>query len=350
MTRDDTTAPRRPTIPDLAREAGVSVATVNRVLAGSAQVRARTLERVERAAERIDFYGRGTIRARADAARPRDRFAVLLQQPGRAFYEGLAAALRAAAAARADRAITLDIRFMPDLSPERVAAEIAAAAEGAEGVAAVCADHPLIREAVEAAVAGGTPMLGLVTPHSDRGRTGYVGLDHFKLGRTAGWAFDRLCRRRGAIGVLVGHHRFRNHGLNESGFRSYCREHAPDLRILEPRATFETPAVARDETERLLAANPDLAGLYVSGGGITGAIAALRAAPRPEGLVVVGYELFDATRAALVDGTVDLLMHHPLARVAEATVAALVAAKAAGGAAPAPTTVLPFEIFTRENL
>ena len=52
---------KRPTIPDLAAAAGVSVSTVNRVLSKSEAVRQPTRERVLEAAERIGFYGLGAI-------------------------------------------------------------------------------------------------------------------------------------------------------------------------------------------------------------------------------------------------------------------------------------------------
>lgn len=45
----------RPTIPDLAKAAGVSVATVNRVLAGAENVRLPTRLLVQEAAARIGF-------------------------------------------------------------------------------------------------------------------------------------------------------------------------------------------------------------------------------------------------------------------------------------------------------
>ena len=88
----------RPTIPDLAKTAGVSVATVNRVLSGAANVRLATRERVQKAAEEIGFYGVGSIQARVAAARPRLRFGVLLLQPHRPFYQNVAQALEDAAA------------------------------------------------------------------------------------------------------------------------------------------------------------------------------------------------------------------------------------------------------------
>ena len=60
----------RPSIRDLAEKAGVSVATVNRVLAGKTGVRAATRESVESAAAEIGFYGLGAIHNRNLASRP----------------------------------------------------------------------------------------------------------------------------------------------------------------------------------------------------------------------------------------------------------------------------------------
>ena len=65
---------KRPTIRDVAAEAKVSVATVNRVLSGAGAVRQGTRERVRLAAEQIGFYGMGALRSRIAAARPRYRF------------------------------------------------------------------------------------------------------------------------------------------------------------------------------------------------------------------------------------------------------------------------------------
>jgi hypothetical protein len=68
MTRNEMLIMARPTIPDLAKAAGVSTATVNRVLAGAENVRAPTRILVQEAAERIGFYGLGTIQAKVSAS------------------------------------------------------------------------------------------------------------------------------------------------------------------------------------------------------------------------------------------------------------------------------------------
>ncbi|TJW72089.1 MAG: LacI family transcriptional regulator, partial [Mesorhizobium sp.] len=65
---------RRPTIRDLAQAAGVSVATVNRILSGTVSVRPKTVQRVQSAAEEIGFYGIGAIDDRAKKLSPHHRF------------------------------------------------------------------------------------------------------------------------------------------------------------------------------------------------------------------------------------------------------------------------------------
>lgn len=291
---------RRPTIADLAREAGVSVSTVNRVIAKAGTVRPAMRERVLDAARRIAFYGLGTIEHSVRASARRRRLGVLLQREGHAFYRGLGQALHRAA--RSDGAVDLDLAYLDDLSPDTVAMRLGELVTRCEAVALVAAEHPVVSEAIDAALARGVAVVALIAPLSARGNVGFVGLDAWKVGRTAAWAVAHAARSGAKIGILLGNPRYRNHELNESGFRSYFREHGTDVTLLEPRLTYESAAVAREMTEELLAEHPNLGGLFVSGGGITGAIAALREAPRPPRFIAVGYELFAETRAALRRG------------------------------------------------
>ncbi|MER9300449.1 LacI family DNA-binding transcriptional regulator [Mesorhizobium sp. M0621] len=341
---------KRPTIKDVAAEANVSVATVNRALSDSGAVRQGTRERVRLAAEQIGFYGMGALRSRIAAARPHYRFGFLLHQPGRAFYHNIAEALRAAAPTMPDCEIELRTEFLDDLSPQNIASRILALGEECDALGVVAAVHPLVVQAVEALQVRNVPVFALISQISATGEIHYIGLDNWKVGRTAAWVFEHVCHEPGKLGILVGNHRYRCQEMNESGFRSYFREHAPGFTLLEPVLTFESRAIAQEMTEKLLIDNPDLSGLYIAGGGITGAIAALRSTGRAGKVVVVGYELMDVTRAALLDGTLTVLISHPLARIAQEALAGMVRAVSAPNEGGNFTTILPFEIYTRENI
>ncbi|MFD1981499.1 LacI family DNA-binding transcriptional regulator [Mesorhizobium newzealandense] len=339
----------RPTIRDLASAAGVSVATVNRVLSGVAGVREPTREAVRAAAEAIDFYGVGAIQSRNAAARQRFRFGVLLLQPHRPFYQLLAEALRSAAA-NVDADVDIKVEHLEDLSPENTASRALALAQTCQAICITTAVHPTVTHALETIQSTGVPVFGLISQLSATGQFPYIGLDDWKVGRTAAWAFANVCHAPGKLGILMGNHRYRNQEMNESGFRSYFREHAPEFVLLEPLSTFESSAIAHEMTERLLREHPDISGLYVSGGGITGVMAAVRASGWAGKLVVVGYELMDVTRAALLDGTLTLVIAHPLRRLAAATVDSMIRAVKGSADPSSYTSVVPFEIFTKENI
>ncbi len=340
----------RPTIQDLADAAGVSIATANRVIGGRANVRQSTMQRVKDAAQDIGFYGLGTIDSRIAAAKPKHRFGFVLHQPSRQFYLNLAQALQAAAARTPDCIIDIRIEFLEDLSPQNTAARMLALAETCDAIGVVAAVHPIVNQAVEALQLQGKPVFALISQIAPTGQVHFVGLDGWKVGRTAAWMFEHVCKQPGKLGVLMGNPRYRCQEMNESGFRSYFREYASDFTILEPRSTFESKAVAEEMTENLLREHPDLQGLYVAGGGISGALAALRTTGNAGTVMLVGYELMDVTREALLDGTMTFVISHPLARLAEEALSGMVRALKVKGGDGNFTSVLPFEIYTRENI
>lgn len=326
------------------------MSTVNRILNRPDSVRQPTRERVMGAAEEIGFYGLGTIRHAVHAGRQKHKLGILLQQEGRRFYRNLGDAMVAEAERRKDESIELSLGYLDDLSPERVAERLIALGDNCEAVALVAAQHPLVADAINAVMAKGVPVAGLIAPLSAQGNVSFVGIDNWRVGRTAAWAFNKIVREPGKIGILLGNFRYRNQEMNESGFRSYFREHNSKFTLLEPLATYESAAAARELVEKLLTEHPDLCGLFVSGGGIRGALAALRDTPKRDDFVAVGYELFEETRAALIDGTLTMVISHPMETFARETITTLIKAKKAGADAGAQHAALGFEIYTSENV
>jgi LacI family transcriptional regulator len=274
----------------------------------------------------------------------------LLLQAHRVFYQELAAAIRSAAAASEHCAIEHRIEFLDNHSPQNVAARMLALGEDCDAIGVVAAMHPLVTEAVVDLQRRSVPVFALISPISAAGTVQYVGLDNWKVGRTAAWACEQICTGPGKLGILVGNHRYQCQEQNESGFRSYFREHAPEFTLLEPLSTFEQSAIAQEMTEKLLREHPDLAGLFLAGGGITGTVAALRANDRAGKVVVVGQQLMSVTRQALLDGVLTLVISVPLGRVAMDATKGMMLAVDGKSEAGTYTSVLPFEIYTRENI
>ena len=77
----------RPTITDVAQAAGVSVATVDRVLNGRERVREDTARRVYEAARGIGYHAAPLIGQRVQADMPRLRLGFVLHKEKQAFYQ-----------------------------------------------------------------------------------------------------------------------------------------------------------------------------------------------------------------------------------------------------------------------
>ena len=340
----------RPTIADVAQAAGVSISTVDRVLSGREKVRRVTAERVLAAAEEIGFYATAAIKHRLGSDKPVRTFGFLLQQGTRTWYRNLAQALAEAAQNNPHARIHAKIEFMDNLAPENVASHMQQLGSKVDALGVVAAQHPSVTEAIENLHASGVPTFALISALTANCGTGYVGLDNWKVGRTSAWAFANICKQPGKIGIIVGSHRYRSQEMNEIGFRSYFRENATEFQLLEPMPSAEDRRVAAELTRDLLLREPDLAGLYISGGGITGVMPALREHNMAGKLVTVGYELINETRAGLLDGVLTMLISHPLTKLAETTMDCMLEACTEERMGNLPTRLLPFEIYTAENL
>lgn len=340
---------RRPTIQDLAENAGVSVATVDRVLNRRLPVRESTALRVVSAAEAIGYHATGLLKQPMTEV-PARTFGFLLQTRHDEFYRRFGAEL-AEATRRAPfirgRAL---VEFMDGIAPAAVARHILDMGSRAAALAVVAVDHPLVNEAIATVSAKGKHVFTLLSDVTAPERAGYLAADSRKSGRIAAWMIARLARQPGKIGIVLGSHRYLSQELCEISFRSYMREHAPHFQLLEPLLTLDDEKIAYDAVSHLIAGNPDLVGIYVAGGGQDGLIRALRDQGAQHRIVAICNELIEPARAALIDGTVDMVLDTPIAEISARAVEVM--AKACGGESLQGLSqiLIPAKITISENL
>jgi len=336
---------RRPRIADVAQAAGVSVATVDRVLTGRLPVREGTALRVAEAAQRIGFHSAALIQKRL--AKPTRRFGFILQKPDD-FYRALGAALMAASARRPE--VKAQVDYIADLSPSALADQMLRMAEGVDALGVVSVDHPAITEAIGAIHARGVPTFALVSDLGAETLAGYVGRDNRKEGRTAAWLIAHAAREDGAIGIVVGSHRYVCQETSEISFRAYFREHAPNFRLLEPIVNLDDSNLSYTGVRALAAKHKNLVGLYNCGGGMNGLLAAAKEAGLAGRVAIVGNELTDKTRAGLASGLLTAIIATPCAALADRALEAMSRALDAGEAAVDRRMIVPFELYLPTNV
>ena len=341
---------RRPTVADLARASGVSVATVDRVLNGRLPVREETARRVYEAASAIGYHAVSLIKQRLQQDLPQYRLGFLLQRPNQPFYQGFAKELdHATNAAQGFRGVA-QIEFLESQTPAEISAKLKGLAARCKAVAMVSVDHPTVTATVAELKEKGVPVFALLSDAAPGVRESYVGLNNRKAGRTAAWVIARTARKPGKVVVFIGSHRFHGQEMREIGFRSYFREYAPEFELIDTMVNLEARRIAHEATLDLLQRHPDLAGFYVAGGGMEGAISALREESMAGRIVAVCNELTPDSRAALADNIVTMVIATPIERLSRDLVAQMAQAIETGGAETPGQIFLPFDIYVSENI
>ncbi|HEX6015848.1 MAG TPA: LacI family DNA-binding transcriptional regulator [Geminicoccaceae bacterium] len=335
----------RRTIVDVARAAGVSTATVDRVLNGRDGVRALTRDRVIAAARETGYLA---VASAAVPTRERLQLDFVLQSGPNTFMDLLAGHLAGVGAARAAEA---DVRVhrVDGFSPEILAATLRELRPASAGVGIIALDHPIVREAIREAAANGLPVLTMVSDVANVPRVGYVGIDNRAAGRLAGHLLGRFVPgSAGEVALFAGSLRYRGHEEREMGFRHILADEFPKLRIVELREVRDDLERGYDEAKGLLAAHPGLRGIYSIGAGNHGIARALEEAGRGGEVVFIGHEITEHTRRFLLAGTMDAVIdQNPRVEAREAVDRLLRAAR--GQPDPDPAAVRIHAIF-RENI
>ena len=340
---------KRPTVSDLARAAGVSVATVDRVLNQRHPVREGTADRVLRAAEAIGYHATSLLKQRLRADAPQRTMGFLLQKRD-AFYQLLAEDLQAATHALTSLRGKAVIEFVSELSPATIAERLRHLGEQADAIAIVSVDHPHVSQAIEALRARGVPCFAILSDLTAEARVGYIGRDNRKEGRTAAWMIAKTAKRPGKVGIIVGSHRYLCQETAEISFRAYFREHASNFHVLEPLTNLEDARIAHVATQNMMAANPDLVGLYICGGGMEGVVAAAREEATDDRIAIVCNELTPKTKAGLIEGVLTAVIATPTAQLAAKTLEAMARAIETPSNDPPGQFLVPFGLYISTNI
>ena len=293
---------RSPRFLEIAAEAGVSVATVDRVLneRGSASEAAR--RRVVAAAQKL-----GVPRMLPDPAHELIHLDVLLPDQASPFFLRLRAAV-ASACAFLDKRIVVHRRILRDADPGALARAIAFPEYRRRGLIVAAPDTPQIRAALREARERGEVVVTFVSHVADAPGFPYFGIDNYRAGRTAGLVMGRFARRPGRVIFLSKRNDWDAHKQRAAGCREVLTARFPELRC--DAAAFET---LDDDYRCYLAVSEalrtsTLAGIYNSGSGSSGIRQALDQLDPERAVAWVTHELSDDHRQYLANGALTMVI------------------------------------------
>ncbi|KQT53832.1 MULTISPECIES: LacI family DNA-binding transcriptional regulator [unclassified Aureimonas] len=299
----------RATLIDVAREAGVSPATVDRVLNNRSGVRTRTRQIVLETAQRLGYIGEEGGTGPAVAHRPGERIDLHFALPAgtNPFMQTLQAELLGQGKAR--DGIAVHVETIEGFDPDALARMLQGLQGKTQGVGVIALDHPTVREAIRSLSSSGVKVVTIASDILHVPRVAYVGIDNRAAGRLAGYLVKRFVGPgRTKIALFAGSLSYRGHEEREMGFRHFLNEEATGLHIVEMREMLDDREKAYEEASALLDRHPDLAAIYNVGAGNTGIAKALKEHGFQKDVTFIGHDLTAAARALLLDGTLDAII------------------------------------------
>lgn len=338
----------KPTVHDIARTAGVSLATVDRVLNERPGVRAKTRDRVMAAMNTL-----GYVRdvGAANLARGRlYQFDFILPDNENTFMLSLRAELQSATERALAERVLINLVLVPAFDEAALVAALDdCATRKPDGVAFVAVDTDPVRAACDRLGEQGVHAVTLVSDLGHSTRTHYVGVDNGAAGRTAARLLGLFANgTEGALAVVAGSLKVRDHQERFEGFTAAMKADFPAREILPVLEGFDEGSRVEKLVAELLDERSDIAGIYSLGAGNSGLVKALAKhnANRP---LVIAHERDSVTSKALTDGIIHAVLAQDAGHEIRSAIRVLKASADRLAIVPGQEHIR-IEIFLKDNL
>lgn len=294
-------------IKELALQAGLSTATVDRALNDRAHVSPQTKARVAAAIEELELQ-EGQL-----AAKGRRMFIdIIVEAPAR-FSRELKSACEEILP-NFGPAVFRPRFFLKELMQENETLELLSKIKkrGSSGVILKVRDLPRIRHAVSELESRHIPVVTIVTDLPNSGRSAYVGLDNESAGRTAAYLMNKaLVGKSGYVLTTASQSTFFGENERLKGFKDIIKTNNSGLEIIHITGGGGLTSNTVEKIERSLHGVNQLHGVYSMGGGNKAILKALdKSGIKPE--VFIAHDLDEDNCDLLKENKITTALFHDL--------------------------------------
>lgn len=339
----------KPTIKDIAKVAGVSLATVDRVINDRGGVRLSTVKLVTTAIKELNYVR--DISA-ANLARSKEyRFVFMLPDHDDELIEMIHISIHEANSSLVHERTAASIMRVPANNPHRIAQEIdGLLAEKVDGVAIMVPETAQVRDAISRLDSRGIAVVALISNQPNAHSAYFVGINNEAAGRTAGQLLARFIgERQGIVLAITETMQSRDSLDRRLGFDAIMAKYRPRLRVHPSMETYSDATRTAKIIEAAFQSNKDIVGIYMMSHDISDTMQAIEALGIPQKCVIVGHELTQHTRKRLVDGTIDAVITQDVDHLVRSSIRVL-KARITQVNTMASQERIRIEIILRENL
>ncbi|WP_321814913.1 MULTISPECIES: LacI family DNA-binding transcriptional regulator [unclassified Paraburkholderia] len=294
-------------IKEIALQAGVGVATVDRVINDRGNVREQTRKRVEQAIKELEqqeHYAHSSGRKLI--------VDVIVEAPNR-FADEIRDALEAELPTLQPAIFRPRFLMQETMTTAEVVAALRSIAQrGSHGIFLKARDVPEITEAIGELKRSGIPVVTIFTDIPLSGRIAYAGLDNRVAGATAAWLLERwLGDLAGSVLITMSDERFRGEEEREISFRRGLRTRHPRLDLIDASGGHGLDGPTEKLVKKALDSRRDVLAVYSMGGGNRAILRALEIhGQTPK--CYIGHDLDRDNVELLREGKIQAILYHDL--------------------------------------
>jgi len=288
----------RPTTKDLAKAAGVSRATVDRVLNGREGVKQKTVDRVNLAIKELGFVR--NLQAANLAKSQNYRFIFALPSSGDQFLEQIVSHIQEAETIFSTDRIHCDVQHIDENDPYSIASFLTSLEKSdVSGVAIMSPETPQVRDAITRLQERGIAVLPFISNQTMMDET-WVGIDNCAAGATASLLLGQFIGQRdGAVLVIAESMQSRDSLERRLGFDDIMNRSFPNLHALPSLETYGNSERAKEIIATALQNNPDIVGIYVMASEARGPLSVVQALEIDQSIIKIAHERTPYTENAL---------------------------------------------------
>ena len=297
-----------PTTKDLAFAAGVSLATVDRVLNDRPNVSAKTKSKVNAAIERIGFE-RNLAAVNLVRKRPYS-FRFLLPLSGDQFLKQIVGEVEKANKSLRTEMSVVSVAQLDMNDPHMVANYLSQISdEPLDGIAIMAPESPQVRDALARLHQAGMHIVQFLSGQEKLDELDFVGVNNFAAGATAGRMVGKFLRKtKGSIMIISETMQSLDSIERRHGFDDIININYPELIPLPSLETYGNKKRARKIISRQMEYNDDIAAIYVMNSEAKLPIEILSEISELKSFVIVVHERTPFSEKALRSENIDAII------------------------------------------
>ncbi len=293
-------------IKQIAMQAGVSKATIDRALHGRGAVHPQTHRRIEQAIKDLELQQRTSL-----ASGRTITIDVILHTPAR-FSQMVTDALLSELGNFAPFRIALRLHIFEEISVKEIKKLMLRCASDSHGIVLKAMDNVELKEVIVKLNQRRIPVVTLVSDQHQSQRYRYIGIENHSAGKTAAYLMARwLKQEKTSIAAVIGARHYLGEEERVTGFCETLEKMAPHLETVRIYGGIGIDGTTYNTVLQALICNPDINAVYSVGGANNAILRAFSDANR-EIKMFIGHDLDKDNRTLLEQGKLDLIIQHDL--------------------------------------